>query len=92
MKANKQILIHILIGIGFLLIPFLFLAGEMASFNMGFHNPYDTFTIVGYLFFVVLLYSLLFTYSRLLFYQTLCTVSGLGYLSFFGVDDLLLSS
>ncbi len=50
MIRNKNLLTHVMVSIGFLLIPFLFLAGEMASFHRGFQNPYDSFTIVGYLF------------------------------------------
>lgn len=56
MKDNKNILIHILISISFLLIPFLFLVGEIISFHDVVHNPYNSFSIIFYLSLLIFFY------------------------------------
>lgn len=46
----KHILLLIAISIGFMLIPLLFLAGELVTMGGRFyHNPYDWFTVFAYL-------------------------------------------
>ena len=56
MLKSKFLLHHLLVILGFMLIPFIFLAGDMFSFNEGFHNPYDWFTVMSYLFLLVFFY------------------------------------
>lgn len=56
MKDNKNILIHVMISIGFLLIPFLFLLGEIISFHDVVHNPYNSFSIIFYLLLLIFFY------------------------------------
>jgi len=56
MLKKQFFLYHLPVILGFMLIPFIFLAGDMFSFHEGFHNPYDWFTIVSYLFLLVFFY------------------------------------
>lgn len=50
MRVSKHILILTSLSIGFMLIPLLFLAGELATMGGDFyHNPYDWFTVFAYL-------------------------------------------
>lgn len=50
MSKTKQFLILFAISMGFMLIPLLFLAGELVTMGGRFyHNPYDWFTVFAYL-------------------------------------------
>lgn len=57
MIQKKNILIHLLICIGFLLIPFVFFAGEFLSTHGKIrHYPYDAYTVIAYFFLLAVFY------------------------------------
>ncbi len=63
---SKHILIHLILSISFLMIPYVFIAGDMFRFPNVFHNPHDRFTLFVYFvmlgFFYFNYYYLLPTY------------------------------
>ena len=63
---SKHILIHLILSISFLMIPYVFIAGDMFRLPHVFHNPHDRFTLFVYFvmlgFFYFNYYYLLPTY------------------------------